>query len=145
MKKIFFLTFLVCFSLATFAQTKHITRIGVINASPGSLNNILNLVEKNHIQADSIFIIGLLHKSQEKMIEASKEFIMQKNYTNIEMRVIQGNVDVDELFVKNDCTKEFRNIFENTDAIIRFGGNDNPTGNLRRRNIPDNRNSSKRE
>lgn len=106
------------------AQTKHITRIGLINPSTGSLGNALNLIEKGYLHADSIVIVGLLHKTQETTLKATRNYVQNNGLTNVELFVIQGDISLDSLFMENACTPEFREIFEKTDAVIRFGGAD---------------------
>lgn len=119
------LFFLVILALQTAcAQTKHITRIGLINPSTGSLVNALNLIEKGYLHADSIVIVGLLHKTQEAIINATRDYVQNNKLTNVELFVVQGDISLDSLFVENACTQEFRDIFNKTDAVIRFGGDD---------------------
>ena len=118
--------FILLFYIAFFAcaQNKHITRIAMINPSPGSLKNALNLIEKGHLHADSIVIVGLLHKTQNATLEATRKFLETEKCSNVEIYVIKGDISLNELFVENACTKEFKDILDKTDALIRFGGDD---------------------
>lgn len=124
MNRIYFLIFLIFNLCVACAQTKNITRIGLINPSTGSLNSALNLMEKGYLRADSIVIVGLLHKSQESTINSTREFLQSRGLTNVELFVIQGDISMDSFFVENACTSEFQDIFDKTDAVIRFGGAD---------------------
>ncbi|MDO5664811.1 MAG: gamma-glutamyl-gamma-aminobutyrate hydrolase family protein [Bacteroidia bacterium] len=124
MKRLTFLILLLLTLHTTCAQTKHITRIGLINPDTGSLGNALNLVKKGYLHADSIVIVGLLHKTQKATINATRTYLQNNELTNVKLFVVQGDISLDSLFVENACTREFREIFEKTDAIIRFGGDD---------------------
>lgn len=124
MKRILTATLLTFCLFIACAQSKHITRIGLINPSTGSLTSALNLIEKGYLQADSIVIVGLLHKSQEATITSTQEFLQNEGLTNVELFIIQGDISIDNLFVENGCTAEFKEIFDKTDALIRFGGDD---------------------
>ncbi len=124
MKRLTFFILLILTLHTACAQTKHITHIGLINPSTGSLGNALNLIEKGYLHADSIVIVGLLHKTQEATLNATREYVQNNRLTNVELVVVQGDISLDSLFVENACTREFREIFEKTDAVIRFGGAD---------------------
>lgn len=124
MKRLSFFVLIILTLHTACAQTKHITRIGLINPSTGSLSNALNLIEKGYLHADSIVIVGLLHKTQEATINAASNYVQNNKLTNVELLVVQGDISLDSLFVENACTREFREIFNKTDAVIRFGGDD---------------------
>ena len=124
MKRLTFFILLILTLHTACAQNKNITRIGLINASSGSLSSALNLIEKGYLHADSIIIVGLLHKTQESTINSTREFLQTNGLRNVELFVVQGNISLDSLFVENACTREFQDIFEKTDAVIRFGGAD---------------------
>lgn len=125
-KKILLLILGLILGLSGTIQAKKITRIALMNPSTGALNNALNLVNRKYIYADSIIIVGLLHESQKETIVASKEFVRKNNIRNVEFFVIKGDISLKELFQKNACSGDFRKIFETTDALIRFGGDDIP-------------------
>jgi Predicted glutamine amidotransferases len=115
---------LLVFSLYTAcAQTKTVTRLGIVNPTPGNLRNAINLIETEYIHADSITIIGIYHQSQSSSIESTEEFLQNSSY-NIDIVIINGEISIDSLFVHNGCTEEFRHIFEKTDALMLFGGAD---------------------
>lgn len=124
MKRLTFFLLLLFVLHTACGQTKNITRVGLINPSTGSLGSALNLIGKGYLHADSIVIVGLLHKTQESTLNATRDYIQSNGLTNVELFVIQGDISLDNLFVENECTTEFREIFEKTDAVIRFGGDD---------------------
>ncbi len=125
-KKILLLILGLVLGLSGTIQAKKITRIALMNPSTGALNNALNLINKKYLYADSIVIVGLLHESQKETLAASKEFVCKNNIQNVEFFVIKGDITLKELFQENACSADFRKIFESTDALIRFGGDDIP-------------------
>ena len=126
MKKILLFLFLTFSLFAACAQTKRVTRLGIAHPTTGNLRNVLNLIEKNHIRADSIRIVGIFHQKQTDLIESSQKMIADNNLQNVQLFVIQGEISLDDLFTENLCSKEFRKIFDETDAMIFFGGDDIP-------------------
>ena len=126
MKKILLFTFLMFYLFVACAQTKQITRLGIVHPTTGNLRNALNLIGKNYIVADSIHIVGIFHESQQSLIESSQKMIDSDGLSNVELMVIKGAVSLDSLFVENDCSQQFSDVFNKTDAIILFGGADIP-------------------
>ena len=109
-----------------FGQSKTITRLGIVNPTPGVLSNALNLVNKQYITAYSLVIVGIYHESQRSSIAATNRFLKDNGYNNIKIEIIEGELLLENLFEKNNCSVQFKELFENTDALIFFGGNDIP-------------------
>ncbi|OPZ32249.1 MAG: putative glutamine amidotransferase [Bacteroidetes bacterium ADurb.BinA174] len=126
MKKTLLLTLLVLHLLAAYAQTKQITRLGIVNPTVGNLSNTINLINKGYLQADSIAIVGIYHQLQTSSIASSEEFIQKSNFKNITLEKIEGFISIDSLFIENACSQQFSDVFNKIDAIILFGGADIP-------------------
>ena len=109
-----------------FSQSKTITRLGIVNPTPGILSNALNLISKEYISADSLEVIGVYHESQSSSIAATNKFIKEKGYNHVTLRIVEGELLLENLFEKNNCTSQFEELFESTDALIFFGGMDIP-------------------
>lgn len=107
-------------------QSKTITRLGIVNPTPSIIGNALNLVSKNHIKADSLVIVGIYHESQRSSIAATNRFLEEKGHNNITIKIIKGELLLENLFEKNNCTAQFEELFAKTDALIFFGGADIP-------------------
>lgn len=107
-------------------QSKTTTRLGIVNPTPGIMHNALNLVSKDYIKADSLVIVGIYHESQSSSIAATKKFLDDKGLGNITMEIIEGELLIENLFEKNNCTTQFEELFANTDALLFFGGADIP-------------------
>lgn len=125
MKRIFLFILLIFSLCVACAQTKRITRLGIVNPTAGNLRNAINLINKGCLQADSIALVGIYHRSQSSAV-ASEDFIQKNSYKNIALRKIEGTISIDSLFMENGCSQEFSDIFDEIDAIILFGGDDIP-------------------
>lgn len=126
LRKILLIVLLILPMSFVFGQSKTITRLGIVNPTPGVLSNALNLVNKQYITVDSLMIIGIYHESQRSSIAATNRFLKDKDYNNIKIEIIEGELLLENLFEKNNCSNQFKELFENTDALIFFGGNDIP-------------------
>ncbi len=126
MKRIFLFISLVFSLFVACAQTKQVTRLGIVHPTTGNLRNALNLIEKNHLQADSIQLIGIFHESQQSLIESSQKMIENDAHSNIQLIVIEGDISLVNLFKENACSQQFSDVFNKIDALILFGGADIP-------------------
>ena len=93
-------------------QSTNITRLGIVNPTPGNISNTLNLVEKQFIKADSLVIVGIYHESQAFSIAATDKFIKEKGYSHITIEQIKGELTIQNLFETNNCTVQFQKLFE---------------------------------
>ena len=107
-------------------QSKTITRLGIVNPNPGILSNALNLVDRQLITADSLEIIGIYHESQTSSIASTNSFLKRNGYEHVTLKIVEGELLLENLFEENNCTTQFKELFENTDALIFFGGADIP-------------------
>lgn len=107
-------------------QTKSITRLGIVNSTPGNMRNALNLVSRDYIKADSLVIVGIYHESQKSSIASTNKFLEEKGYEDISIEIIEGELLIENLFEENSCSTQFEELFANTDALIFFGGADIP-------------------
>ena len=126
MKKIILFVLLMLPISMMMGQSSTITRLGIVNPTPGNLGNTLNLVEKKYIKADSLEVVGIYHESQASSIKATEKFIKDKGYSHITIEQIKGELPIQNLFETNNCSAQFQQLFENTDALIFFGGDDIP-------------------
>ena len=112
--------------LIVIGQSKTITRLGIVNPTPGIMRNTLNLISKDYIVADSLVIVGIYHESQGSSIVATNKFLEDKRLQNITIEIVKGELLIENLFEKNNCSTQFEELFANTDALIFFGGADIP-------------------
>ena len=120
-KGILILLFIAFFS--GFCQA-NLIRLGLINPTPQNLEKIVFLIDNGYIELDSIEIVGIYHESQNNLIKWTNEFIEENGYTNISVLTIKNSIPFDSLFVKNECTNEFKEVFLKTEGLIFLGGAD---------------------
>ncbi|MDD3728423.1 MAG: gamma-glutamyl-gamma-aminobutyrate hydrolase family protein [Dysgonamonadaceae bacterium] len=126
LRKILLLALLIIPISFVFSQSKTVTRLGIMNPTPGILSNALNLISKQYITADSLEVVGIYHESQASSIAATNKFIEEKGYDHISFQIVEGDLLLENLFEENNCTTQFKKLFDNTDALIFFGGMDIP-------------------
>jgi putative glutamine amidotransferase len=124
MKNLILSVTLICSFFLTTIHAQDKTRLGIINPTPGNLENFMYLIQNGIIKLDTYEIHGIFHKNQVEQIQASKHFIQKNGYENISLAIVEGNYSIDSLFMENACSKSFREIFEKTDGIIFTGGAD---------------------
>ena len=95
-----------------FSQTKTITRLGIMNPTPSILTNALNLISKQRISADSLEITGIYHESQTSSIASTNKFLKRKGYEHITLKIVEGELLIENLFEENNCTAQFKELFE---------------------------------
>lgn len=126
LRKALIVTLLIISTSTIFSQSHSIVKLGVMNPTPRILSNALNLVSKKLITADSLEIVGIYHESQSSSINATNRFIKENGYDHITLRIVEGKLLKENLFETNNCTTQFKELFETTDALIFFGGMDIP-------------------
>lgn len=100
-------------------------RLGLPNPSSRNLEKILYLIENNYIHSDNpIEIVGIYHESQKQSIKSTNQFIEKHGLTNISIAIIKNSIPSDSLYVSNQCTSEFEELFLQTDGLIFLGGAD---------------------
>lgn len=108
------------------AQHVKYKRIGITNPTPANIEKVIYMIQHHFIDADSFQIVGVFHELQKESIKTSKQFISEHGYGFITFSFIIGRVPLDSLFLKNSWTSIFSKIFQETDAMIFFGGADIP-------------------
>jgi putative glutamine amidotransferase len=123
--------FLICLTAVLLTVTcalnaKIIKRVGLSNPTIQNIEKLLFLKERGLLSADSLLIIGTLHSEQEESFRHVFKYVEEKGYKNVKFEIIKNHIPVDSLFCQNRCTNDFKRIFENTDAMVFFGGDDIP-------------------
>ena len=125
-RTILLIVLLIISGSTVYSQTRVITRLGIINPTPNQLDNTFNLVSKDYVTADSLEITGIYHESQTSSIASTNKFLKRKGYEHITLKIVEGELLIENLFEENNCTAQFKELFEDTDALIFFGGKDIP-------------------
>jgi putative glutamine amidotransferase len=78
------------------------------------------------IDTTEVNLVGVYHKSQHYDFSKSADYIARNGIKDFYLFEIRGDLPAGSLFSENECTSDFRKIFENSRGIIFFGGPDIP-------------------
>ncbi|NIM57772.1 MAG: hypothetical protein GTO16_02365 [Candidatus Aminicenantes bacterium] len=101
-------------------------RLAILYPSIGSIKSLVKLRKKNLFPQENLIVIGVYHANEKTDYEKSKEFVKENNMEWFKFHQVSGELNKDNLFQKNSCTDDFKNIFQKSDGIIFFGGADIP-------------------
>jgi len=87
---------------------------------------IENLIQKNIIKISNLEIVGVYHKDEQYDYSKSIKYLKNKQYSNYSLQKISDTLFPAILYTENDCSDDFKRLFENSEAIIFFGGPDIP-------------------
>lgn len=100
----------------------------LVNPTAGNLD-VVNFLVKHKlldVDFDEVSFVGVYHSSQEYDFSKSAEHITNNNMSGYFLYEVRGELPEEALFCVNECTEDFRRIFENSIGIIFFGGQDIP-------------------
>jgi len=102
------------------------TKIVLVNPDVFYLKSIDYMTKNDIINADNIEYLAVFYTKSEIKYSDAKKFVKENNIKCIKFREIYGNLDINNIYTKNECTDDFNDVFQNTDGIIFFGGWDIP-------------------
>lgn len=101
--------------------------VAIMNPTVANIKTFFFLIENQilPINTDSIGVLGVYHMKQNYNFGQSAKYIEEQN---LPMKLIECVYDISpqNLYEENDCSKDFKEIFEHTDGIFFFGGPDIP-------------------
>ena len=100
----------------------------LVNPTAGNIDVVNFLVKKKllDVDFDEVSFVGVYHSSQEYDFSKSAEHIAKNNMSGYYLYEVRGDLPEEALFRENECTADFRRIFDNSIGIIFFGGQDIP-------------------
>jgi putative glutamine amidotransferase len=135
MKKLLLSLLLLCIAVVLYPQDffrgdfdKGKDYVILVNPTAGNLDvvNFLVIHKLLDVDFDEISFVGVYHSSQEYDFSKSAEYIAKNNMSGYYLYEVRGDLPEKALFRENECTDDFRKIFENSVGIIFFGGQDIP-------------------
>jgi putative glutamine amidotransferase len=86
------------------------------------------LVDKGILDVDlkEVEFVGVYHSSQEYDFKKSADYIAENGLKSFHLHEVVGALPEDMLYRQNQCSDDFRRLFENSVGIIFFGGQDIP-------------------
>lgn len=91
----------------------------------GTISGINELIEKKIFPLENYQIKGIYFENEGYDYSASEAYIAENNL-DIKLEECKGNLEVDNLFTKNDCSGFFEKVFLESEGVIFFGGPDIP-------------------
>lgn len=100
----------------------------LINPTAGNLDvvNFLVMHKLLDIDFDKVNFVGVYHTSQEYDFSKSVKHIAKNKLSGYSLYEVRGDLPEEALYRENECTSDFRRIFENSIGVIFFGGPDIP-------------------
>jgi len=138
-RKFSFLLILIVLSLSLvplFSQNRYFDNeraddgkkiLSICHPSMGSISSILGLFKEGFLPDKGIVVVCLYHEDQTTDYETTKNFIKSDSLGYLfRFHEVRGSLSPENIYEKNACTAEFKNIFNKSDALILFGGADMP-------------------
>ncbi len=103
-----------------------IIRVVIANPTVNNMKIIRFLTEQKILTFDAgeVMFTGVYHKKQAYDFTASRDYVREHPDAGFTLFEISGDLPDSALFRENSCTHDFREIFDNSDAIFFFGGPD---------------------
>ena len=125
------LVLLFCFQLMQCKKTKEVESegritIGIVNPNAGSLKGLKDLIKNDIFSVSNLKILAINYERAERDIDAVEEFIQNDDTGLFFLERIDGELNQNTLFIENDLTVQFKQLFEKTDGLIFLGGADFP-------------------
>ena len=100
----------------------------LVNPTAGNLDvvNFLVMNKLLDVDFDKVSFVGVYHSGQEYDFSKSAAHIAKNNLSGYYLYEVRGDLPEEALFRENECSADFRRIFENSIGIIFFGGQDIP-------------------
>jgi putative glutamine amidotransferase len=135
MKRLFLSLTLFCVAILLYPQDffredfrKDKNYLILANPTTGNIE-VVNFLIKNKlldIDTNEVNLVGVYHKSQEYDFSKSADYLSKNNIKGYYLYEVRGALPEEALYRENECTPDFRKIFDNSIGIIFFGGQDIP-------------------
>ncbi|RUA07462.1 MAG: hypothetical protein DSY82_08030 [Flavobacteriia bacterium] len=101
-------------------------RIVLVDPDVFYLKSVVYMTNHDIINADNIEYLAVFYTKSEIKYSAAKNFVDENDIKFIKFKEIYGNLNIKSIYKKNECTNDFKEVFNNSDGIIFFGGWDIP-------------------
>lgn len=117
---------LLLFTSASTEKPKSRKEINLILVRPTveHLENIVYLVKSNLITIPEITLTGIYHESDKYDYNLVSDYIKKENIKFATINKVSCDIDFNEIYKENSCSKKFREYFDEANGIIFFGGPD---------------------
>jgi putative glutamine amidotransferase len=101
-------------------------KIGIINPGVGSLRGFADLVENEVFNIDQLQFTAVSFRQAERDFLSVKKYIQERDDDLFVFRLIDGELNAENLFVRNTLSKHYNSVFKDTDGLFFLGGADFP-------------------
>ncbi len=121
-KSLFLLIIVLLMSLH--GQSQH--RLVLLHPTVGNIENMEWMVENKIIDIPDVEMVGVYYAKEAYDYSASEKYLAEHPLKNYKLHKIEGDLKPEDIYRENSCTPAFRKLFEESDAILFFGGPDIP-------------------
>jgi putative glutamine amidotransferase len=118
------LLFIFLFLISVQGQSQH--RLVLLHPTVSNIENMVWMVENKMIDIPGVELLGVYSAIEAYDYSASEKYLTEHQLTNYQLLKIEGDIKPEEIYRENSCTPAFRKLFEESDAILFFGGPDIP-------------------
>ena len=122
--KALLLLFVIVFLTSLQGQSQN--RLVLLHPTVSNIESMVWMVENKIIDIPGVEMTGVYYAKEAYDYSASEKYMASHPMKNYELRKIEGELSQDDIYRENSCTPAFRKLFEESDAILFFGGPDIP-------------------
>lgn len=105
-------------------QSQH--RVVLLHPTVSNIESMVWMVENEIIDIPGVELVGVYYSKEAYDYSASEKYLAEHQLKNYQLLKIKGDIKSEEIYRENSCTPAFRKLFEESDAILFFGGPDIP-------------------
>jgi len=118
------LFFVILFLASLQGQSQH--RLVLLHPTVSNIENMEWMVENKVIDIPGVELEGVYYAKEAYDYSASEKYLADHSLKNYHLVKIEGDIQPEDIYRENRCTPAFRKLFEESDAILFFGGPDIP-------------------
>ncbi|MEA1897777.1 MAG: gamma-glutamyl-gamma-aminobutyrate hydrolase family protein, partial [Bacteroidota bacterium] len=107
-------------------KTNAKNRVILVNPHVFYLKSMAYLTDNNIVDIENLEYQAIFYTKNEISYDEAEKFVKENGISYISLKKVDGDLNKDNLYQENSCTKSFIELFENSDGIIFLGGSDIP-------------------
>jgi len=101
-------------------------RLVLLHPTVSNIEKMVWMVENKIIDIPGVELLGVYYAKEAYDYSASEKYLAERQLNNYHLRKIEGELNPKDIYRENSCTPAFRKLFEESDAMLFFGGPDIP-------------------
>jgi putative glutamine amidotransferase len=122
--KALLLLFVIVFLTSLQGQSQN--RLVLLHPTVSNIESMVWMVENKIIDIPGVEMTGVYYAKEAYDYSASEKYLADHSLKNYHLLKIEGEIKLEDIYRENSCTPAFRKLFEESDAILFFGGPDIP-------------------